>query len=196
MIPYKTNWNISLNYSCDLLLSSFLSTKLYPSSDCVLSSVPLNLAFSLSSNCFNKSWHWGSWLVLLKQDCLQMSSQHLTTYMKVHFFITKDEEENEDVTMQGQLCLKDWKIVIKAKKFTNLMSGRLWTTQADINWYIYACLAAAAITSLFNSILTAFKSKFLVKLLSYLKQFWWFHSSAIFFLQQSYSLYKLKLQKH
>lgn len=73
-----------------------------------------------------------------------MSSQSLTTYMKVHFFISKDEEENEDVPMQGQLCLKDWKTVIKAKKFTNLMSGRLWTTQADINWYVYAWLAAAA----------------------------------------------------
>lgn len=83
------------------------------------------------------------------------------------------------------------------KKFTNLVSGRLWTTQADINWYVYAWLAAAAaITSLFNSTLAAFKSKFLVKMLSYLKQFWWFHSSAIFFLQQLNRLYKLKLQKH
>lgn len=44
-----------------------------------------------------------------------MSSQHLTTYMKVHFFISKDEEENEDVPVQGQLCPKDWKTVIKAK---------------------------------------------------------------------------------
>lgn len=116
MTPYEMKWNISLNYSCDLLLSSFLSTKLYPSSDCVLSSVPLNLTLSLSNNCFNKSWHWGSWLVLLKWDCLQMSSQNLTTYMKVHFFISKDEEENEDVPMPGQLSHKDWTIVIKAKK--------------------------------------------------------------------------------
>lgn len=30
-----------------------------------------------------------------------MSSQHLMTYMKVHFFISKGEEENEDVPMQG-----------------------------------------------------------------------------------------------
>lgn len=44
-----------------------------------------------------------------------MSSQHLTTYMKVHFFISKDEEESEDVPVQGQLCPKDWKTVIKAK---------------------------------------------------------------------------------
>lgn len=58
----------------------------------------------------------------------------------------------------------------QSKKFTNLMSGRLWTTRADINWYVYAWLAAAtatSITSLFNRTLAASKSKFLVRMLSY-----------------------------
>ena len=48
-----------------------------------------------------------------------MPSQHLTTYMKECFFNCKDEEDNEDVSMQGQRHHKDWKIVIKAKKFIN-----------------------------------------------------------------------------
>lgn len=175
-------WNISLNYSCDLLLSSFLSTKLYPSSDCVLSSVPLNLTSSLSNNCFNRSWHSGSLLVLLKWDCLQMSSQHLTTNMKVCFFICKDEEDNEDVSMQGQLCHKDWKIFVKAKK-----SSIQWVEDCELPRQtltgMYMLDLPLLLLPLFLIVLWL-PLKSLVRMLSYLKRFLWFYSSAIFFLQQ------------
>lgn len=69
----------------------------------------------------------------------------------------------------------------QSKKYTNSVSGGLWATQADINWYVYAWLAAASITTLFNNTLSAFKNKSLVRKLSYLEQFLWFYSSAIFF---------------
>lgn len=113
-----------------------------------------------------------------------MSSQNLTTYIEVCFFICKDEEDIENVSVEVQLYHKDGMIVVKAKKIIKSGSRGLWATQADTNWYVYAWLAADSITTLFKSTLTAFKSKSLVRMVSYLKWFSWFYPSAIFFLQQ------------
>lgn len=85
-----------------------------------------------------------------------MSSQHLTTYMKVHFFISKDEEENQDVPMQGQLCHKDWKIIIKAKK------SLIW-------WVEYCELPRQTLTGMYMLDLLLLLPVFLIVLLLPLK---------------------------
>lgn len=188
-------WNISLNYSCDLLLSSFLSTKLYPSSDCVLSSVPLNLTSSLQITALTEvgiQVHYLSFQNEIVYKCLPTPNN---LHESVLFHLQRWRRQWRCVHAGAALSqrLKDSR---QSKKFTNSVSGGLWATQADINWYVYAWLAAASITTLFNNTLSAFKNKSLVRMLSYLKQFLWFYSSAIFFFQQFIKTVWLKLQKH